>query len=84
MLIRLQHKQQYCLCYVLNLCKPLQYYLRSRIVTKKNRQLNMRDVKKLRCLFLKFMNNFKHNGYYVKHPALSKELNVYLHGVILK
>jgi len=44
----------------------------------------MWGVKKLQCLFLKSINHFKHDGYCVKHPALSKELNIYPHVVILK
>jgi hypothetical protein len=44
----------------------------------------MRGVKKLGCLLLKFINHFKHNGYCVQHPALSKEFNIYPHRVIWK
>lgn len=44
----------------------------------------MRGVKKLRCLFLKFIIHFRHNCYCVKRPALSKKFNIYPRDVILK
>jgi hypothetical protein len=44
----------------------------------------MTGVKKLRCLFLKFFNNYKNGGYSVKLLALSEELSINPHGCYIE